>query len=113
VPDVLAEAAQRVTLRYISVAEAAEYLNASDRTVRRLIADGELTGYRAGKSRRLIRVDLDEIDSKLMQPIGPHWNDLAARPRRRGTPRVPDRSAADAPYVAAMVLAVPDGRRTT
>ena len=32
--------------RYITVAEAAEYLQISDRTVRRLIRDGELSGYR-------------------------------------------------------------------
>jgi excisionase family DNA binding protein len=30
--------------RYISIAEAAEYLKISDRTLRRLIADAELTG---------------------------------------------------------------------
>ena len=61
-----------VTRRYISIAEAAaEYLNVSDKTVRRLIADGELTGYRIGrKTGRLIRVDLDEIGEKLMRPIG-------------------------------------------
>lgn len=52
-----------MTWRYISIAEAAEYLNISDKTVRRLIADGELTGYCMGtKTGRLIRVDLDEID---------------------------------------------------
>ena len=83
-----------MTRRYISIAEAAEYLNVSNRTVRRLIADGELTGYRAGKSRRLIRVDLDEIDSQLMQPIGPHWNNPAAKPRTRDITHVPDRSTA-------------------
>lgn len=58
-----------MTRRYITIAEAAEYLQISDRTVRRLIADGELTGYRMGKSRRLIRVDLNEIDEQLMRPI--------------------------------------------
>jgi excisionase family DNA binding protein len=58
-----------VTRRYITVAEAAEYLQISGRTVRRLIADGELTGYRMGRSRRMIRVDLNEIDEQLMRPI--------------------------------------------
>jgi hypothetical protein len=33
-----------------------------------MIADGRLTGYRNGT--RLVRVDLDEIDEKLMQPFG-------------------------------------------
>jgi excisionase family DNA binding protein len=80
--------------RYISIAEAAEYLKISDRTVRRLIADGELTGYSIGRGRRMVRVDLDEIDGKLMRPIGFHWNDPSAKPRARERPRVPDRSAA-------------------
>ena len=55
--------------RYITIAEAADYLQISDRTVRRLIADGELTGYRMGKSHRVIRVDLSEIDEELMRPL--------------------------------------------
>lgn len=54
--------------RYISQQDAAEYLGVSDRTIREMIADGRLTGYRA--SSRLIRVDLNEIDDKLMQPFG-------------------------------------------
>ncbi len=65
--------------RYITIAEAAEYLKISDRTVRRLIADGELTGYRKGRSRRVIRVDLNEIDEQLMRPI----NELPRRRKRR------------------------------
>lgn len=55
--------------RYITIAETAEYLHISPRTVRRLIADGELTGYRMGSSRRTIRVDLNEIDEQLMRPL--------------------------------------------
>jgi len=58
-----------VTRRYITVAEAAEYLQISDRTVRRLISDGNLTVYRMGRSRRTIRVDLNEIDEQLMRPM--------------------------------------------
>ena len=58
-----------VTRRYITVAEAAEYLQISDRTLRRLISDGELTGYRMGGSGRTIRVDLSEIDEQLMRPM--------------------------------------------
>ena len=57
------------TRRYITIAEAADYLQISDRIVRRLIADGELTGYRMGRSRRLIRVDLNKIDEQLMRPL--------------------------------------------
>jgi|KBSSwiStaDraftv2_1062776.scaffolds.fasta_scaffold3291723_2 excisionase family DNA binding protein len=59
-----------MTRDYISISEAAEYLKVSDRTVRRLIADGELTGYRIGKSGRLIRVDRNEIDQNLMRLMG-------------------------------------------
>jgi excisionase family DNA binding protein len=58
-----------VTRRYITIAETAEYLQVSPATVRRLIADGELTGYRMGQSRRTIRVDLNEIDDQLMRPL--------------------------------------------
>jgi excisionase family DNA binding protein len=56
--------AQRV---YISVAGAAEYLGVTTRTVRQMIADGRLTGYRSGA--RLVRLDRNEIDSA-MQPFG-------------------------------------------
>jgi excisionase family DNA binding protein len=58
-----------VTGRSITVAETAEYLQVSPNTVWRLIADGELTGYRMGHSRRTIRVDLNEVDEQLMRPI--------------------------------------------
>jgi excisionase family DNA binding protein len=53
--------------RYRTLKQAAEYLGVTDRTVRAMIADGRLTGYRNGT--RLIRVDLDEIDAA-MQPFG-------------------------------------------
>jgi excisionase family DNA binding protein len=53
----------------ITVAETAEYFQASPHMVRRLIADGELTGYRMGHSRRVVRVDLNEVDEQLMRPI--------------------------------------------
>lgn len=69
-----------MTRRYITIAEAAEYLQISDRTVRRLITDGELTGYRVGRSGRLIRVDLNEIDEQLMRPMS------APPPRKRRRP---------------------------
>lgn len=54
------------TRRPASIAEAAEHIGTSERTVRRYIADGRLTGYRVGP--RLIRVDLDELDN-LLRPI--------------------------------------------
>ncbi len=53
--------------RYVKLAEAAEYLQVTDRTIRQMIADGRLTGYRSGT--RLVRVDLNELDDA-MQPFG-------------------------------------------
>jgi excisionase family DNA binding protein len=70
-----------MTRHWITIGEAAEYLQISDRTVRRLVADGELTGYRMGRSRRVIRVDLNEIDEQLMRPL----NAPPQRARKRRT----------------------------
>lgn len=53
--------------RYAKLKDAAEYLDVTERTIRQMIADGRLTGYRAGA--RLVRVDLDELDAA-MQPFG-------------------------------------------
>ena len=83
--------------RYISIPEAAEYLGISTKFVRNLIMEGEIKGYRIGSyaRHRTLRVDLDEIDEKLMQPIGPYWNDPSAKPRKRTNNKpVPDRSTA-------------------
>jgi excisionase family DNA binding protein len=53
--------------RYARLQEAADYLGVTDRTIRQMIADGRLTGYRSGS--RLVRVDLNELDAA-MQPFG-------------------------------------------
>jgi excisionase family DNA binding protein len=53
--------------RYVRVAEAADYLGVTTRTIRQMLTDGRLTGYRSGA--RLVRLDLDEIDAA-MQPFG-------------------------------------------
>ncbi|GAA3022457.1 hypothetical protein GCM10010528_00680 [Gordonia defluvii] len=53
--------------RLTSVADAAESYGVSERTIRRYIANGTLTAYRFGP--RMIRVDLDELDSTLV-PMG-------------------------------------------
>jgi excisionase family DNA binding protein len=55
------------TRNYATLKQAAEYLGVTDRTIRQMIADGRLTGYRNGP--RLIRVDLNEIDA-VMEPFG-------------------------------------------
>jgi len=52
---------QRTARDYASIEEAAERLGCSQRTVRRMIAAGEIAGYRLGK--RLLRIDLAELDS--------------------------------------------------
>ena len=51
---------------FVSVAAAADRIGVAPLTIRRLIAAGNLTGYRLGK--RLIRIDLDELDA-LLTPI--------------------------------------------
>jgi excisionase family DNA binding protein len=43
-----------------------EQYDVSEKTLRRYIAEGKITGYRLGP--RLIRVDLDEIE-QLLKPI--------------------------------------------
>ena len=52
--------------RLESIPNAAEYVDVSTKTVRRMIARGDLTGYRVGP--RLIRVDLNELDA-MLRPI--------------------------------------------
>ena len=53
--------------RYVTPQQAAEYLGVTDRTIRQMIADGRLTGYRSGA--RVVRLDLNEIDAA-MRPFG-------------------------------------------
>ena len=52
--------------RWINQREAAEYLGITDRTLRRMIADGRLPAYRLGP--RLLRIDVGDLDG-LMRPI--------------------------------------------
>ncbi|MGP5033773.1 excisionase family DNA-binding protein [Brachybacterium alimentarium] len=52
--------------RYMSQQSAAEYADCTVRTIRNLIARGDLTGYRLGA--RSIRVDRAELDA-LLVPI--------------------------------------------
>lgn len=54
------------TRRLETIEGAADYLRTTPRTIRRAIAEGRINGYRFGK--RMIRVDLDEIDAAL-RPI--------------------------------------------
>ncbi|WP_373234897.1 excisionase family DNA-binding protein [Mycobacterium marinum] len=59
--------ASRRARKYGKINEAAEYLGVTARTIRQMIADGRITGYRSGT--RLVRVDLNEIDDA-MRPFG-------------------------------------------
>jgi excisionase family DNA binding protein len=52
---------------YLSVTEAANYLGVTTRTIRLMLADGRLRGYRLGA--RVLRIRRDEIDAA-MQPYG-------------------------------------------
>lgn len=67
-PQVASNSARRSEIlarRLASIKTAALYAEVCERTIRRRIADGTLTGYRFG---RVIRVDLDELDAAL-RPI--------------------------------------------
>jgi excisionase family DNA binding protein len=59
----VATSAAQHSRHYGSIDQAARLVGVSSRTIRRRIADGSLTGYRFGP--RVIRVDLDEVDSLL------------------------------------------------
>lgn len=55
------------TRKLIPMAEAADYLCISDRTIRRYISAGILKAYRVGP--RLIKVDLADIEA-ILNPTG-------------------------------------------
>jgi excisionase family DNA binding protein len=60
------DAIDAVNKHYETLAEAAARVGLHPKTLRRRIADGSLTGYRAGP--HLIRLDPAEVDA-LMRPI--------------------------------------------
>ena len=63
-------------LRLESLQDAADRLGVSVSTIRRLIADGKLTGYRLGN--RILRVNPEEVDQTFQTTTA--W----ARPAKRG-----------------------------
>jgi excisionase family DNA binding protein len=63
----MAVSANSTRRQYANITEAADYLQVTTRTIRAMINDGRLTGYRNGK--RLVRVDLNEIDAAMV-PFG-------------------------------------------
>lgn len=52
--------------RWLTLDEAADYVGANEKTVRRYVAQGRLTGYRMGT--RALRFDVADLDA-LMRPI--------------------------------------------
>jgi excisionase family DNA binding protein len=63
VPQCQANPTSAAARRLCSIDQAAAELACSPRTVRRMIASGQLAGYRIGT--RLLRVDLNEIEATL------------------------------------------------
>ena len=52
---------------FIRIAEAAEYLGVTERTIRQMVTDGRLRAYRLGA--HTIRLDLTEINDAML-PFG-------------------------------------------
>lgn len=69
-------AAPTRALRLESLQDAADRLDVSVSTIRRLIADGKLTGYRLGN--RILRINPEELDQTLQTTTA--W----AQPTKRG-----------------------------
>jgi excisionase family DNA binding protein len=63
-PSAPTERARSPRRRYISINDAAEYLGVTERTIRQMISDGRLIGYRNGA--KFIRLDLNEIDERMV-----------------------------------------------
>jgi len=60
-----------ITRRLVSLAEAADALAVSTRTVRRYIADGQMEAVRLG--RKTLRIKVDSIERFIdARPVG-HW----------------------------------------
>jgi excisionase family DNA binding protein len=53
--------------KMVSIAAAADHYGVSRQTVRRWIASGKITAYRVEP--RLIRVDLEEIEAKIIHTV--------------------------------------------
>ena len=53
--------------KMVSIAAAADHYGVSRQTVRRWIASGKITAYRVGP--RLIRVDLEEIEARIIHAV--------------------------------------------
>lgn len=56
---------------YLSLAEVAEIMSLSTRTIRRRISDGTIPAYQCG--RRPIRIRLDELETALRRIPSARW----------------------------------------
>jgi excisionase family DNA binding protein len=54
--------------RFLSIAEAAEYLGVNTRTVRNMLYDGRLKAYKLGP--RIVRIRLSDMDAALTPYAG-------------------------------------------
>ena len=75
--------------RWASINDTAEHLGVTERTVRQMIVDGRLIGYRLGP--KFIRLDLDEVDAALT----PYGGGVVMRTRPNPAVSQPDRDALD------------------
>lgn len=51
-----------------TIAQAAEYLGCSQRTIRRRIADGTIKAHKIGKNGALIRIKADQLE-RVLTPV--------------------------------------------
>jgi excisionase family DNA binding protein len=70
----LAASPRRQARPLTGITQAAAYADVCDKTIRRWIADGRLTGYRVGP--KLIKVDLNELD-RIIRPVPTAGNGAA------------------------------------
>lgn len=52
-----------MSAKYLGIGDSAAYLSVSPKTIRRMVARGELTAYRVGP--KILRIDAEELDAVL------------------------------------------------
>jgi len=64
--------------RWASITQTADHLSKSERTVREMIYDGRLKGYRLG---RTVFIDLNEVDDAMVEVSTPSCSERTVTPR--------------------------------
>ena len=60
---------KHVNRKYLSIAEAAEHVGVSTKSIRRYVSDGRLRAYRTGP--KLLRIMLSDLDAMVTgEPVG-------------------------------------------